>query len=490
MTPPPSLAKGAAIAIAMRWTDRLIGLASTLILARLLVPEDFGIVAMASLLVALVDVLLDLGVHVALIQNQAADRDDYNTAWTIRIAQATVVAALVVIAAPYAADYFGDARVEPVAYVMALGLAIAGWENIGTVDFQKHFAFGKDFRFVFFKRVLGFVATIGFALVLGSYWAMVLGALVGRTAGVVLSYAMHPFRPRFSLSRAREIFAVSQWILVKSLATWLSDNLHQLVVGRISNTATMGAYAMADNISSMPTNELLAPINRVMLPAFSRAKDDPAELSRLFRLTQATQATLGLPAGVGLALVAPQAVPLLLGDNWDLAIPFVQLLAVANAMMAMHGSGNYLLMSVGRFSWSAMLQWVQVAAFLVGLLALLQQPDATGTAILRVATVMFATLVTLWLAICAVSSLRWADIAGALWRPVLATMAMALAVGLLDDGIAISPFLLLLAKVAIGAAVYGAGIGLLWLAAGRPDGAERWLVDKLGAYLLARRSKA
>jgi O-antigen/teichoic acid export membrane protein len=462
----------------MRWTDRLIGFASTLILARLLLPEDFGIIAMASLVVMLLDVMLDLGVHMALIQNQQADAEDYNTAWTIRLGQASAVALLVAAAAPLAAIYYSDPRVEPVLWVMALGMFIAGWENIGTVDFQKHMEFGRDFRFVFAKRITGFVVTIALAFALRSYWAMVMGALAGRFAGVGFSYAMHAFRPRFSLSRARAIFGVSQWILVKSLATWLSDNLHKLMVGRIASAPVMGAYALADDISAMPTNELLAPINRVMLPAFSRAKDNPAEMRRLFGMTQAMQAMIGLPAGVGLALIAPEAVPILLGDKWLAAIPFVQILAIANALTALHASGNYLLMSMGRFSWSAMLQWVQVLAFLLCMVTVWHDPQAAEMAGARLVTVLFATLLTLWLAVRAVSGLSLAQILSFVWRPLVATAAMGLAIRHLFAGSDWSMVSLMLAKIGFAVPLYIGLIALFWLASGRPDGAERWLLDQ------------
>ena len=103
-----SPARGAVIVVAMRWTDRLIGLVSTLVLARLLVPADFGIVAMASIVVGLIDTLLALGVSSALIQNRNAGREEFDTAWTLGIIQGSMVAGIIWIAAPYAAASFHD----------------------------------------------------------------------------------------------------------------------------------------------------------------------------------------------------------------------------------------------------------------------------------------------------------------------------------------------------------------------------------------------
>ena len=167
-----SAARGAVLVVGMRWIDRLIGLVSTLILARLLVPEDFGIVAMASVVVGLIDTLLDLGVGSALIQNRDAGREDFDTAWTMRVIQALGAALILWFAAPLAAEYFRDPRVVDVIRVMALAMLIGGFENIGIVAFQKNMEFGSDFRFFFFRRLAGFIVTISLAFWLHSYWAM------------------------------------------------------------------------------------------------------------------------------------------------------------------------------------------------------------------------------------------------------------------------------------------------------------------------------
>ena len=114
------------LTVAMRWTDRAIGLVSTLILARLLVPEDFGIIAMASLAIAFADVVLAFSVHVALIQNQQATQAHYDTAWTLRLLQTSVSMLVLILIAPLAADYFEDARLQLVLQLLSLTLLLAG----------------------------------------------------------------------------------------------------------------------------------------------------------------------------------------------------------------------------------------------------------------------------------------------------------------------------------------------------------------------------
>lgn len=488
---PTSVFKGALLTVAMRWTDRLIGFISTLVLARLLVPEDFGVIAMASLVIGLIDVFLDLGVNVALIQNRNATQAHYDTAWTLRLVQSCLVTLIVFLAAPYAAEYFNDPRVTPVLQWLAAGVLLAGLENIGVITFQKEMRFSLDFRFTFLKRIAGFFTTITAAAILQNFWALVIGTLVGRLIGVILSYFIHPMRPRLSMARFSEIFAVSQWMLVRSIGIYLDANLHRILVGRRSDTAIMGGYSLANEISAMPSTELLAPVNRVLFPAFVRARDDLAELRRLFLLAQGLQCLIGIPAGVGLALVAEEAVLVLLGEKWLLAVPFVQLLALANVVQAITTSGGYVMMTLGRMAYVALLSWAQVALFVVLAVSLLtaDMTDAAEIAVLRLVSGFIGLVLALWLLMQVLHNLRLRDIFGTVFRPLFAAGLMSLSVLWISEYSALNPFWMLVLKIVLGISVYSCVICLVWWAAGKPAGAETYLFDKL-RYFLNRRNTA
>ena len=360
---PKSVAESALITVAMRWTDRSIAFVSTLILARLLVPEDFGVIAMASLVIGLADVFFELGVNVALIQNKTPSQEHYDTAWTLRIIQTTLAAIVVIIAAPLAATYFNDPRVTLVVQVLAVSLMLSGLENIGVVTFQKEMQFGKEFQFLFCKRIVGFIVTIAAAWFIRSYWALVIGALAGRTFGVALSFAMHPMRPRLGLKKFREIFSVSQWMLVRSIGGYFQLKLHLAIVGARESASVLGAYSLASEISALPSSELLAPINRVLFPAFVRVKHDLAELKRVVLLAQGVQTMIAMPAAIGLILVSSEAVLLLLGEKWMGAVPFVEIFALISFMSSIATSGAYVLITLGKIRLMAISSWVQVGLF-------------------------------------------------------------------------------------------------------------------------------
>lgn len=476
-----SVLRGAVLTVGMRWTDRAIGILSTLILARLLVPEDIGIVAMSSLVIALADMLLDLGVAAALIQNKKATREHFDTAWTIRLLQMSASALLAVIAAPFASVYFGEPRVAPVLQVSAIGLFLAGLENIGVVAFQKDMRFGSDFRFTFLKRIVAFAITMIAAFILRNYWALILGALAGRAFGVILSYTMHPFRPRLSFARGREVFGFSQWMLIRGIGSYLDGALHKFVVGGREGASVMGGYSIGAQIAGMPSTELLMPLNRVLFPRFVHAKEDKAELKRVFLLAQGVQTLLAVPVSIGLALVAKDAVPVLLGDKWLLAVPFLQLFALAHVVRALTTSSHYVLLTLGKPASVAALAWVKVAVFSAIVFVAIPHGDARQVAVAQVVTVFAGIGVSFWLLRRALPVVRWRDLGASTIRPLLSLLPMAIAILGVDHYLAGPAVVDLAVKVPLGGVVYSVSLLLLWRLAGKPDGAESYLLQTFRA---------
>jgi lipopolysaccharide exporter len=484
-----SIASGALLTIAMRWADRLIGLLSTLILARILVPADFGIVAMASIVVAFIDILFDLGVNVALIQKRHPEPSFYDTAWTLRLIQSAVVAAIVFALSDYAGRYYGDPRVPLVVQCMAAGILITALENIGIISFQKNLDFASDFKFTFAKRIVSFAFTIGLTLITGNYWGMVMGAIAGRLAGVVLSYAMVRRRPRLSLRDFSAIFSVSQWVLVRNVSQYLNGNLHVVLVGGFGNAAQTGGYTLANEVSNLPGTELLAPINRVLFPAFVRVKDNLQELIQLLLRAQGIQVLFTAPACVGLALTAHEFVPLVLGEQWRFVVPLIQILALSNIIQAIGSSGNYVLITIGKMRLLAIISWVQIIAFCIGYYAMGSRHDIALIAMIRLGAIGFSLWCTCLILVRNIEGLTLGSLARTAVRPAFGCLAMTGALMLIDLTVRLPLLPAFILKVALGAAVYIAVVLATWVVARKPEGPESYLRDMLAPRLalLARR---
>jgi O-antigen/teichoic acid export membrane protein len=182
--------------IAFRLLDRAVGVISMLILARVLTPADFGLVAMATALIALVELFGGFGLDLALIQHRDATREHFDAGWTMNVLIGALVALLLLVLARPLAWFYDEPQLVALVALLALGPLIQGSKNIGVVAFRKDLNFDREFRFLLAKRLLSSVITVWLALWLRSYWALAIGMVFGRFTGVGISYALHAFRPR------------------------------------------------------------------------------------------------------------------------------------------------------------------------------------------------------------------------------------------------------------------------------------------------------
>ena len=264
------MASGAIWMVLAKLVERSVGLVSMLILARVLVPHDFGIVAMAMSFVALLEMVSAFGFDMTLIQKQTKERRDWDTAWTFDILVGIGLAVVMVVAAGPVASFFNEPALVDVIRVLAIGSAAQGFQNIGLVAFRTEMRFDREFKFLTAKKLIGFAITIPLAIWLDSYWALVIGQTAGRFGSTALSYWVHPYRPRLSLAASRELFHFSKWLLIINGISYLKERSSDWVIGRIAGPASLGAFNMSYELTSMPSTELVAPINRAVFPAYAK----------------------------------------------------------------------------------------------------------------------------------------------------------------------------------------------------------------------------
>lgn len=464
--------------IGARWAMRLIGLASTIILARLLVPEDFGVVAMALIAVGLLETIAYAGVDLALMRADSDSREHFDTAWTIQIIQGLILGLLLLIIAPLAAGYFREPRVTHIVQFCALRAAIGGFQNIGVVAFRKELDFAKEFRFSLYTKLLNFAFTVAAALLLRNYWALVVGMLSSAIIGVLVSYRMHPYRPRFSLAAFRQIWSFSQWLMISQIGSFLNQKTDAIVVGGLVGTTAMGNYHVANEISTMPTSELVMPMRRAMYPVLAKLGDKPEQFRAGVLSGFSAVAAMCLAMSFGLMSVAPEAVRLILGSKWLEAIPLVQWLALYGGFSSLILVLEVPLWVKGRTRLSATQNWAELAVLIPVLWIATQRYGIEGAAATRALTSATMMMLMAYLAVRS-DCISYRQLAGALWRPLMAAGTMAACVLSLSFGPAWPLALVLCCKVLIGALLYSLVLMVLWLLAGRPQGFEMSLVGQV-----------
>jgi O-antigen/teichoic acid export membrane protein len=466
-----------------RFADRAIGLASTAILARLLLPQDFGLVALAVSLIAILDMVSEFSVELVLIQNQAAGRRQYDTAWTLNILKGIVLAAVLLLLAAPAAQFFRESRVTAIVSWLAVMMFIGGFENIGVVDFRKDLQFHREFIFVMSSRVIATVLTVTWALVSPGPYALVAGMIGRRVIALGLSFVLQPYRPRVSLAAFTELFRFSRWVMIENVLNAVRQRSANFVIGRVAGAQALGLYSMAYELAMMASSEIEQPIRRAVFPGYAKVASDPAALRRVFLDVFAMIAMVAAPVAVGMGLVAPLVVPILLGPRWLDTIPLVQILSVCGLIIVLGGGTRLVYLAMNK---------PYVATLMSGADAVMLLPLTTIGALkagpIGVAWAMVTTAAVTWL-VAMVLVMRFLDIhlvaiASRLWRVLLGLFGMGVAVGMLPSwGTDAALGTRLALSVIVGAISYVFVVLGAWLIAGRPDGAESHVARTAGMML-------
>ena len=328
------LARGVAWIGAARVLINLFSFVSTIILARLLMPEDFGLVAIVAAAATIVTSLTELSLTQALIAEKDLQEDDFRSAWTLNLLRAAVLALIMAGCAIPLADAYGEQRLVALFLVMAAGCFVGALENPKLVIFQRDLVFSQVFVVQVTERLLASVVAIVIALIYQTYWALVVGTIVGTTARVVVSYFMVPFRPHLTLVRSRGLLSFSLWLTLGNLVKTANMRSIPLVIAAVLPTTAVGVFSLADRMSNTPLRESMGAIQNALFPAYARIAGDAARLRSAYLRSQAISSAIALPLGFGMAAVAEPLVHAFVGAKWQPAVPVIAILAVASALAA------------------------------------------------------------------------------------------------------------------------------------------------------------
>jgi len=467
--------RGVGWSVAMQWGMRGLGLVSTLILARLLEPEDFGLVGMAMIVVGMVDAMFAFGVNTFLVQKSSLVEEDFHAAWTLRLCQGLAASLVLVVLTPFSVDYFADPGLKPVMLCLSATPILSALQNIRIVLFQKNLNMAKDFQFNILSKLTAFCLTVTCAVLLRNHWALVIGSIGGILASVVLSYVMLPCLPRVSLVRMREMISFSTWLWLRNIGAYFHTRVDQVFVGARLSSSGLGIYSMAVTLAELPTAVFLSPAGRALLPGFSMAHHGGGGLRKPFVKSFGLMVACMIPVNVGLAVVAEDLVLVMLGDKWKEAIAPLQIMAFVSCLMSLRYTASIMLTALGRVRFVAFSAWTQVILFVALCITFFAESGMVNIALIRLGIGACMTCLILgyiiWLGIVEV----W-DVLVALVRPVLACICMAAAIQWLDGMVHLPRVAHLVFQIVFGACVYGLSLFSMWWFVGQPESAESFVL--------------
>ena len=330
---------------------KILGFGTQIVLARLLAPADFGLLAIGLLAINSMGLFRDLGFGATLIYKK--DDSKHTAANTAFILLPLVASALFLIAyfaAAYIALFFDNAAVEPIVQVLALTFVISSFGTVPSMLLEKELEFKK-------KVLPETVPIIGYAcvtiwLAINGYgvWSLVYGQILSAILTAGLIWLVSDWRPTFKFDRkiARELFGYGKHIMGASIVIFLIMNLDDAIVGRVLGIEALGFYTLAYMISNLPATQITHLVGRVMFPLYSKLQDDRDALRDAYLKTLKYVSMLSIPAALGIFAIAPDFVSVVLGEKWMPAVPALKVLCFFGLFRSLNATMGPVFQATGK----------------------------------------------------------------------------------------------------------------------------------------------
>ena len=474
-----SVRGGAATISAQFVRHFVIGLAATAILARLLTPADFGLLAMVAAFTNLLARFKDLGLAMATIQRKEINHDQVSTLFWVNVGLGALMTLLMGALAPLIAWFYGEPRLLTITLALAVALVFGGLTVQHQALLQRQMRFSALAVVQVVAPAVGAIVGIISAFLGAGYWALVIMQLTTTVTMALGIWFVCGWRPGKPVRGAdvRSILAFGGNLTGANLLNYLVRNLDNILIGWCWGAGALGLYSRAYALLLLPIRHINGPLTSVAIPALSRLQDDPARYRLYYQKGIQLLVAFGMPLVVFMFVVADKVILLVLGSQWGEAVPIFRMLGPAAFLGTFNVAGSWVLISSGRtdrqLRWMVMSSTVVVVAFLIGL-----PWGAIGVAgafsiaqcCLRGPGIIYCYRGTL---------LRFRDLLEALWRPAFA--ACTAGGGLFAVNEVLHPLPALWMGILIDLFIYGLFYILCWVITPNGLGVIREMLDMLKA---------
>ncbi len=469
-------AAGATVMIASRVVTRLIDFGTLVLLARLLSPGDFGLVAIAMSVIMIVEAVAELPLGLALVALPTRSKAHFQTVFTLQLIRGAVLAAVLIISSWPLALVYHDPRLIGLICALAFAPASRGLISPRIIEFSINFNFWPNLVMDVVGKLCALAVSVGLAWTTKSYWSLAAGTVISPVAMMVVSYCYAPHVPVLSLQRWPDFSGYVRWSMFGQTIRAFAWQMDSLTLGRFVDRAELGGFSMGSNLATLPGQVLVDQMMNPLLVAFSSVREDNLRLIRAYQKSAIGIMTLGLPVMVGISINADLIVRFAFGEKWLGAGPVLGWLCWTIIPTLLVGPIAALAVSLER---SRVMTRLAIIELLIKLPLML-----VGIIYFGIPGAIAARLATAWMvagfAVVSVRrliGLRIRDQLSGPWRPVMsAAMMMVLVLAAKAWFVARPGFVPLGVElgviVAVGAFVYAGSMFFLWNLAGRPDGLE------------------
>ncbi|MGC2166092.1 MAG: MOP flippase family protein [Gallionella sp.] len=342
-----SAAKWSAVDVFMRQGVQFV---VSVVLARILAPEDFGVIAMLAMFIGVAGIFIDSGFSSALIQRQNTTLTDESTVFFFNLGMGTVTALLLCGAAPWIAAFFKQPVLQYLTYAMAFNLLVGAFGSIHATLLSKELNFKTLAKVGIVSSVVAGVVAVYMASQGYGVWSLAGNSVVSGILTVLLLWIWHPWRPAWIFSRTSltSFFRFGGYQMAATLTDVFSTNLYLIMIGKLYSARELGFYSRAQNTQQMPITLMMGIINRVAFSTFATVKEDKARLVRGLRQAQAVSMMVNTPIMLAVIILAEPLVLTLFGTQWLPCVPMLQVLGLGGLLWPLHVLNLNILMAQGR----------------------------------------------------------------------------------------------------------------------------------------------
>ncbi|MFC2162163.1 lipopolysaccharide biosynthesis protein [Candidatus Altiarchaeota archaeon] len=331
-------------------TTKGVRFLTTIILARLLTPTDFGLVAIGLLAVNTIAIFRDLGVGQALIHKGGDVKKAANTTFILFPAVGAVLFIIAILAAPFISGFFNSPDSLPVIRFLSVSLLLVSLGLTPSVLLDKELEFKKQFLPEVGSMVAYGAIAISLAFTGYGVWSIVYGKILSLIVWLILIWYISPWRPKieFEWEIAKGLLKYGHHILGATFIMFILTNVDNAFVGKMLGTTMLGFYSMAYTVSNVPALNVTNLIHRVMFPTYSKLQADEKTLNRIYLKTLKYSSAVAVPITMGIMVLAPDIISTVLGGKWWPALVPLQILCVAGVLRSIRGSTGVLINAIGR----------------------------------------------------------------------------------------------------------------------------------------------
>lgn len=366
---------------ALRLSIRGISILRVAVLARLLLPNQFGLFGIATIVLALLEVFLETGVNVFLIQEKSDIKKYIDSAWIVSIIRGLIISMVLVGVSPFVAAFFKNQAAIGVLIMISLVPLLRGFINPSIVYFQKEIEFHKEFGYRVSLFAIDSVVTIVLAFLTHSVYSLVFGAIIAVIFEIFLSFKFASPRPKFSFNSeyVNKIFHKGKWVTLFGIFGYIAQEGDTIVVGRILNTAALGQYNMAYTLGTLPI-EASDVVNQVVFPVYTKIAHERQRLWNAFFKTTLILVLVTGSISLALFFFTYPIVLIFLGKIWLPIVPVVKLLAIYGVLRAVFGSASALFLAIEKQNYVTVMTFFRVAGLLLTIVPAVMMYGLVGAA--------------------------------------------------------------------------------------------------------------